>query len=135
MSTCHIARRPPLGTSRLEHADHLPRRHRPSPGDRQALPRGFREERPALQPPSIGGLGMDQGSAPDMMGMRRMGWRGRAGAPGAPLPPVLDALASFRLADAPDGLTTAPPVGTLQQVVKLPLPQARLGRRERMKAR
>lgn len=102
--------------------------------DGQALPRVFIEDRQALQPPSIGGLVMDKVIAPDMMGMRRMGWRGRACAPWAPLPLLLDDLESFLLSDAPDGLATDPPVFTLPEVVNLPIPKARIALRERRNA-
>ena len=75
-----------------QHLDNLLCRDRASTVDSQALPRVFIENCQALQPSSIGGLVMDKVIAPDMIGMRRPGWRRRACAHGAPLTRLLDDL-------------------------------------------
>src|SRR5262245_23412522 len=100
----------------------------------QARSRVFINAGEALQPSSIGRLGMDQVIAPDMLGMRRTGGRGRAWAPGAPLTRWLDDWQPLVLADAAYGLAMHSPLCSLSQVVKLPIPKARRALRERMKA-
>lgn len=78
---------------------------------------------------------MDASLAPDMMGMRRTGWRGRARAHRMPLRLCRTPWASCGLADAADGLAVHPPRFVLQEGRALPLSKARRARRKRLKAR
>ena len=83
---------------------------RPSTGDGEPLSGVLVQDRQALQPPSIGGLGIDKVIAPDMIGIRRTGWRGRALAHWAPFTRFLDDLQPLVLPEAAYRLVLPPTV-------------------------
>ena len=98
--------------------------------DRQALTGILLEPCQAFQPPTICGLGMDNILAPDLRGMRRPGWRGRACAHRMSFLLLLPYLESFVLSDAADALAISPPLFPLQEGIALPLAKARIPLRE-----
>jgi hypothetical protein len=83
-----------------QHLDDIRRRDRAGTGDLQGRSCIFIDDGEALQPSSIGSLVMDKVIAPDMIGMRRTGGRGRACTHGAPFTRWLDDLQPLVFADA-----------------------------------
>ncbi len=119
-----------MGTYPLQHLDDISRCHRPRTVDGQALT-GIRiEHRQTLPPPPICRLVMDAILAPDMMGMRCLGWGGRARAHGAPFLLLLDDWQSLLLPPPASGLAIDTPAFSFQKMGNLAGPQARIRLRE-----
>jgi len=118
--TFDILRSATLRTQPPQHLDDIRRRDRAGTGALSALARGCIKDGEALQPASIGGLGMDKGRAPDVM--RRGCPRRRSGAlaSGTPLRRSLDDWESLMLPDAADSLARDTPPCRLAQVGELP---------------
>jgi hypothetical protein len=133
--TLHVAWSPGLRQQPLQALDDILGGDRPSTLESQPLSGLLLQARQALQPPSIGGLVLDTGLAPAMMGRRRPGRRGRARAHGAPLARCPDDLPPRVLPDAAARLAIHPPLLSLSQGVQFPIAKAPIARRECMQAR
>ena len=88
----NIHRSATLRKQPLQHLDDILGCNRSSIVDGQPLTGVFIQKREALQPPSIRGLVMDEIIAPDMLGIRRPRWSGRARPQWASFPFFLDDL-------------------------------------------